>query len=309
MTSVHPPSCPVVVVGGYLGAGKTTLVNHMLRHAAGRRVAVLVNDFGTVSIDASLIEGQGDDGVLAIAGGCMCCAYGEDLVGTLSTVAARRPAPQAILVECSGVGLPGAVARAAALVPAIRVEGVVVLVDAAEIVRLIDDVYVGDTVRQQLREADLLIVNQSDRVVEEAWPAVDQVLSTWAPRCPRIRCQRAITPPQVLWGGVGVRRGRRPGAAPSTLLTGRRRHLSDAVATADARFRHFETRVERPVDPALWIEDFSARHPGLLRAKGWVPGRDGRQWLVQVMGQRHSVQPDTSNRLGPTGSVVGICAL
>ena len=177
MTSVHPPSCPVVVVGGYLGAGKTTLVNHMLRHAAGRRVAVLVNDFGTVSIDASLIEGQGDDGVLAIAGGCMCCAYGEDLVGTLSTVAARQPAPQAILVECSGVGLPGAVARAAALVPAIRVEGVVVLVDAAEIVRLIDDVYVGDTVRQQLREADLLIVNQSDRVVEEAWPAVDQVLS------------------------------------------------------------------------------------------------------------------------------------
>lgn len=73
------PALPVTVIGGYLGAGKTTLVNHLLRHAGGRRLAVLVNDFGALPIDADLIEGA-DGAVLAIAGGCVCCAYGSDLI-------------------------------------------------------------------------------------------------------------------------------------------------------------------------------------------------------------------------------------
>ncbi len=74
-------SVPAVLIGGYLGAGKTTLVNHLLRHANGRRIAVLVNDFGEVSIDADLIVGA-EGGVLSLAGGCVCCSFGSDLVGT-----------------------------------------------------------------------------------------------------------------------------------------------------------------------------------------------------------------------------------
>ena len=120
---------PATVVGGWLGAGKTTLVNHLLRHAGGRRIAVLVNDFGEVSIDADLIEGA-DGGVLSLAGGCMCCSWGEDLFGTLARVRARDPAPDVLLVETSGVAQPGAVARLLRLAPGIQVEAVVVLVDA-----------------------------------------------------------------------------------------------------------------------------------------------------------------------------------
>ena len=70
---------PVTVIGGYLGAGKTTLVNRLLRQADGLRVAVLVNEFGKLPIDADLIESR-DENVINIAGGCVCCSYGSDLI-------------------------------------------------------------------------------------------------------------------------------------------------------------------------------------------------------------------------------------
>lgn len=154
---------PLVVVGGYLGAGKTTLVNRLLREAgrAGRRVAVLVNDFGEVSIDADLVVGA-EGGVLALAGGCVCCSYGADLVGAVVRMVARVPTPDVLLVETSGVGLPAAVARTAALAPGVRVESLVVLADAAAVRAQAADRYVGGTVRQQLREADLVLLSKAD---------------------------------------------------------------------------------------------------------------------------------------------------
>ena len=79
---------PVIVVGGWLGAGKTTLVNHLLCQAQGRRLAVLVNDFGDCVIDAELIDrAAGPADVLALAGGCICCAYGADLLSALQRAA------------------------------------------------------------------------------------------------------------------------------------------------------------------------------------------------------------------------------
>ena len=100
---------PTVLIGGWLGAGKTTLVNQLLRQADGRRLAVLVNDFGELGIDAGLITGASDE-VLELAGGCVCCSYGADLVGTLRRVAARDPRPDALLIETSGVADPAGLA-------------------------------------------------------------------------------------------------------------------------------------------------------------------------------------------------------
>ena len=77
---------PVSVIGGYLGAGKTTLVNHLLRHANGRRLAVLVNEFGDLPIDADLIEAE-EDGLISISGGCVCCSFGNDLIAALGDLA------------------------------------------------------------------------------------------------------------------------------------------------------------------------------------------------------------------------------
>lgn len=130
MTPAEPaPPLPVTIVGGYLGAGKTTLVNHLLRHADGLRIAVLVNDFGDLPIDADLIE-SADGDVIALAGGCVCCAFGSDLVGALIALARRAPRPDHVLIETSGVALPGAVARTLTLVAGLERQGVLVVVDA-----------------------------------------------------------------------------------------------------------------------------------------------------------------------------------
>ncbi len=87
----------VTVIGGYLGSGKTTLVNHLLRHADGLRLAVLVNEFGELAIDADLIEATGDD-IIAIAGGCVCCSFGSDLTAALVDMAAMQPRPDHVLI-------------------------------------------------------------------------------------------------------------------------------------------------------------------------------------------------------------------
>ena len=115
---------PAVVIGGYLGAGKTTLVNRVLRAAAGRRIAVVVNDFGEIGIDADLIESRDGD-VLNLAGGCVCCAVGSDLVAGLMALPQRIAPPDVVLIETSGVALPGAVARAVRLVPGLDADGIV----------------------------------------------------------------------------------------------------------------------------------------------------------------------------------------
>ena len=144
---------PTVVIGGYLGAGKTTLVNHLLRHAGGRRIAVLVNDFGDIAIDAELIDATSGDasaGVLSLSGGCLCCSFGDDLVGALNGLAQRQPAPDLCLIELSGVALPAAVVRTARLALAVDIVGTLVLADASAIRAQASDRYVGDTVRQQL---------------------------------------------------------------------------------------------------------------------------------------------------------------
>ena len=116
---------PVTVIGGYLGAGKTTLVNRLLRAADGLKLAVLVNDFGATPIDRDLIV-SADGDTLEISGGCVCCSYGSDLMDTLMALPEQRPDIERVVLETSGVALPGMVASAVTLLPAYRIDGIVV---------------------------------------------------------------------------------------------------------------------------------------------------------------------------------------
>ncbi|MFM8862352.1 MAG: GTP-binding protein, partial [Acidimicrobiia bacterium] len=152
---------PVTVVGGYLGAGKTTLVNHVLRHAR-RPVAVVVNDFGDLDIDAALLVDH-DGEVLTFANGCVCCDLSVGRMGARVRIGAAGPLPDRVLIESSGVGELATIANYAAL-PGLRLDATVCVVDAASIDERVNDRWVGDLVRAQIREADLVVCNKVDLV-------------------------------------------------------------------------------------------------------------------------------------------------
>jgi G3E family GTPase len=151
---------PLTVIGGFLGAGKTTLVNQLLRTAT-RRFGVLVNDFGAIAIDAALIAARDGDTV-ALTNGCVCCGMSGDLGDGLMRLAARQPSVEHVIVETSGVSDPWRVAELALVEPGFSLEPIVVVADAAALVRHLHDRWVADTVRGQLMAAEVIVLNKAD---------------------------------------------------------------------------------------------------------------------------------------------------
>lgn len=282
-------SVPAVLIGGYLGAGKTTLVNHLLRHANGRRIAVLVNDFGEVSIDADLIVGA-EGGVLSLAGGCVCCSFGSDLVGTLAEVLRRDPRPDLLLIETSGVGIPSAVARAARLVPGLRLEATVVVADALTVRERAADRYVGDTVRQQLDDADLLLLNQTDRVEPAALAALQAWWAAAHPRTPLWPTVRARVPVEALLGLGEVLPGEGARPPDAALFTPQ----ACPIAPAADVFESGSLRITGRVDVQALTAEWCARAATLVRAKGIVEDLQGGLVSVQWAGRQAHVEPWTA---------------
>jgi G3E family GTPase len=158
-------SIPLTVIGGFLGSGKTTLLNHWLRHADGKRLAVLVNDFGAMNIDAALIESTSGDTV-ALTNGCVCCQIGDDLSRALIDVLESGTAFDAVVIEASGVSDPWRIAQLGRADPGLYLDGVIVLVDASAVLLQSRDRLLSDTLERQLKAADLVVVNKSDLVDE-----------------------------------------------------------------------------------------------------------------------------------------------
>lgn len=282
---------PTVLIGGYLGAGKTTLVNHLLRQAGGRRIAVLVNDFGSINIDADLIDAAAGDasaGVLALSGGCLCCSFGDDLVGTLNTLARRDPAPDVCLIELSGVAQPGAVLRTARLSPAADLVGTLVLADAAEIRRQAADRYVGDTVRQQLADADWLLLNKPDLVSADELQAATEALAALAPQARLWAGAAAGLPPELVLGWRADAATAGPARSAAAAFAGRPIGARTPAQTV------FDSR-SLPLPDGLDLQALGTRlaQPGngVLRAKGLARDAQGQGRLLQVAGGRVSLTP------------------
>ena len=188
---------PITIIGGYLGAGKTTLVNHLLRHADGLRLAILVNEFGELPIDEDLIEAQDDD-IISIAGGCVCCSYGNDLTLALMDMVALDPPPDHVVLEASGVALPGAIAASVSLLQGYALDGIVVLTNAETIRDQASDTYVGDTIERQLNDADLVILNKTDLITDAEREQVKNWLGEQASNAEIVEAQHGALPPAVV---------------------------------------------------------------------------------------------------------------
>lgn len=128
---------PCTVVTGFLGAGKTTLIRHVLANAGGRRLAVIVNEFGDVGIDGELLKGCGDEAcpeenIVELANGCLCCTVADEFVPALDAILARQPAVEHIVIETSGLALPKPLVQAfhwPAIKSRVTVDGVIAVVD------------------------------------------------------------------------------------------------------------------------------------------------------------------------------------
>lgn len=283
---------PVTVIGGYLGSGKTTLVNHLLRHADGRRLAVLVNEFGELPIDADLIEAADDD-LISIAGGCVCCSYGDDLVAALGRLRDLEPAPDHVLVEASGVALPHVIAGTVSLVRGLEREAVVVLVDAETVAARARDRYVGDTVARQLGSADLVLLNKRDLVDEAALGAARETIASRAPDARVVELERARLPAEVLLAAPRAAKEGSPGSVPE----------ADPGPTVHPRFASVALRPEGEVDVDALVARLTSDGAGVIRAKGFLRDRGGAMRAVQVCGSRASVGP------APAGAASGLVVI
>lgn len=153
---------PMTVVGGFLGAGKTTFLNRLLSQGKGR-YAVLVNDFGAINVDAELIA-QHDGTTIALTNGCVCCSIGGGFIEALGGVLDMETAFDHVIVEASGVGDPWRIAEIALVEPGLRPEATIVLADAARIEGLLADAQVGATVRSQFERCGVVLLNKVDLV-------------------------------------------------------------------------------------------------------------------------------------------------
>ena len=293
---------PFTVIGGYLGAGKTTLLNHIIRNNDGRRFALLVNDFGSINIDAELIVNQDGD-TMNLANGCVCCSLAGGFVLAIDTLLKRDPLPEHIIVEASGVADTYQVAQYGKM-RELYLDGVIVVVDVELIRQKAQDKYVGRTVLRQLDSADVLVLNKVDLVEESYRLAVREWLAEQVPDARIIDAQHGVVPiPLVL--GIGLDELEH---APSQHDSEHHEHQHDS----DYDTWSYES--DAPVERAVF-ERFISRLPDeVVRAKGFVYLREdaSQRHVFQMVGKRWSLKPDDRQLhdhhtqivlIGRTGSV------
>lgn len=273
---------PLTVIGGYLGAGKTTLVNEILPQAGGRRFAVIVNDFGAINIDAGLIRARDGD-TISLTNGCMCCSGADGTATALMRILARADDFDHILIEASGVAEPGKIAQSASAFR-LPLDGVLVVVDVEQVRTQAANRYVGDVVRRQLRQADLIVLNKMDLVSPSELEATMAFVRDVAPGRTCILKDHARLPLASLLGSAAFD----PAQAP--LPAG----LWDDGVDHGAQHRSWVVAPEAALDRVALDQLVADLGTSAIRAKGHVLRAEDpkRRYLYQQVGKRWSLMPD-----------------
>lgn len=298
---------PLTVIGGFLGAGKTTLLNHWLRNVRDVRMAVLVNDFGAINLDAEMIARSHGDTV-ALTNGCVCCEVGNDLAGAFIRVLDAKPPFEAVVIETSGVSDPWRVAEMGLGVPELFLDGVIVMVDAGAVLQQARDPLLADTLERQMASADFIIANHCDQATDDERAQMRAWLANHAPGVAVHETSNAKVPLELLTS-LALKRS---GAAPrgqAKALEPAHEHLHDDPHH-DLQFDRWACEPSAPLRyDALraWVASPPA---GVLRFKGVVQAvaaDGGRGWYnVQVAGRHGSVRRAATPSHGAEVVAIGL---
>ncbi len=264
-------SIPVTILGGFLGAGKTTAVNALLR-TTHRRIAVLVNDFGAINVDAALIA-ERSSGMVALSNGCVCCALGPDLGAGVAALTALRPEPEQIVIEASGVSDPWRIAQLVRLEAGVMLDAVLVLADAVRFPTLLADQWLADTLERQVARADMVLLSHADHAGEAEIAATRAALHRLRPKVPV-----AILQPDALDTLFSM-----PGSAAAPT-----RFLADLPPAHG--FRHWHWNPPRGFEAMALRTALDALPDSVLRAKGFLRLGDAPH-LLQRAGRRTELSP------------------
>ena len=201
------PATPITLICGFLGAGKTTLLNRLLANPMGRRLAVLVNDFGEINIDAELIASVNDTGI-ALSNGCICCSIRDDLALALLQLRQDRPELDHILIEASGISDPVGISEALFrpdMAAHFRVDSIVAVVDAEAYPGL--DFQDGELVLRQAAVADLVLLNKCDVASQEARQQLQCDIADTAPHARLYPTSQAEIPAAILFEPRDIQAG------------------------------------------------------------------------------------------------------
>jgi cobalamin biosynthesis protein CobW len=299
---------PCTIVTGFLGSGKTTLIRHVLANANGRRLAVIVNEFGDVGIDGDILKGCGDaacpeENIVELANGCLCCTVADEFVPALDQILARKPAVEHIVIETSGLALPKPLVQAfhwPAIKSRVTVDGVVAVVDGAALAdgqvsadlqalsrqrqadtALDHDDPIEEVFEDQIACADLVVLNKRDLLdalgIGKAMAAIQGAL----PRAVRIVtvAEGKVDPAALLGLGVGTEDD----------IENRKTHHDDELDHDHDDFASFVVALPEIGDPAAMAKRVAsvAEAHNVLRMKGFlaVSGKPMRL-LVQAVGPR-----------------------